>query len=218
MLNFGFGISPGFLFITSILASWAWSTFIESIVWIYILNRQGARERFTVVVGWMALVQTLSTALSFGVAFVVYGAMIWLLPMPLYFDIYQQAVSILWNPVGVFIGFFLTPILLEFFIWHQGWRWFQVTMRISAQHEEVRFTTLILLAGVVIANACSFLFIFLISIVNFLLIFVMVIGCFLVFIIFANLLWFLYSNRRIASPWFQDEPNENDSSSEGINR
>ncbi|MFX1508697.1 MAG: hypothetical protein ACFFBR_00185 [Promethearchaeota archaeon] len=217
MLNFGYSFPPGLIFFTSLLASWAWSAFLESIAWTVILYRQGVRQQFMPLVGWMGLVQILSTPLSFGVALVIYGALIWVLPMPYYFDILQQAVNLFWNPVGVFLGFFMVPILLEFFIWHQGWRWFVFNNRITIQYTGVQFSTIMLLAGVVIANACSFLFIFLIGFSYLIFIFVIFIGSFLILIVFGVLLWFLWSNRRIASPWFQDEPTENDSPSEGMN-
>jgi hypothetical protein len=215
MLNFGYGFSPGLLFFTSLLASWAWSTFVEAIVWTVILHRQGVRQRFMPLVGWVALVQILSTTLSFGVALAIYGTFIWVLPIPYYFDILQQGVNLFWNPGGVFLGFFVVPILVEFFIWHQSWRWFLVNHRITAQYTGVQLTTLMLLAGVVIANACSFLFIFLIGF-SYLQFFFVIYGSFLILLIFGILLWFLCSNRRITLPWFPDESTEDDSQSEGI--
>ncbi|MFX0169934.1 MAG: hypothetical protein ACFE89_11340 [Candidatus Hodarchaeota archaeon] len=209
LMNFVFPYGSGILYIfIALLLSWASSTLIESIVLEWLLHRQGNQTRFVAVMGWTSVVQVLSTPFSFAVALIIFGGMIGILPLPQYLDVLQLSFSLLWNPLGFFLGFFLVPVVLEYFLWRGSW--LQINSKENPAKLAVRIppSKLFCFSGVIIANACSFLFAFLLQASLLPYPFALYGGLTFVVLIVGVFVWFLYTTQGVVSLRAPEQPIE----------
>lgn len=157
MTGLNFPNYPTTIFVIwSLIGSWGISAFIEGTIWYLIIKRQMGYTKYFQVLGWMSLLQTISTVLSYGITLMFFGLLLWISPLPSYFDIIFAS-SFVYNPLGVFFGFFLVPVLFEFWLWQGGLRWLQQSLGQPENMLEAIMKWQILGSGTVIANACTFL-------------------------------------------------------------
>jgi hypothetical protein len=146
-----------YLLLGSLLASWALSTFFEGLIWHQILKRQLRYIRVIPILGYMSFIQVISTPLSFGIAISFYALLIRPVRVPLYSILLHLGVSLASNPWGVFIGFFIIPILLEFWFWRSGVNYFVQNQERSANAFGALTRWQYIGASTIIANSCTFL-------------------------------------------------------------
>lgn len=181
------------LLLGSLLASWAMSAFFEGLVWHQILKRRLGNIRAFTVLGYMSFIQVISTPLSFGIAILFFGLFISPVLSLSLTVLLHLGLNLAYNPWGVFIGFFVIPIFLEFWFWHSGTKWFLELPGKTTNDLGPLNHWQYIGASTVIANSCTFLlgtltsfsifigamFLYLTSII-----FLLMIGIFL---------WFLFS-------------------------
>jgi hypothetical protein len=138
-----------------IFTSWALSSLIEGLIWYVIVKNQVGKVRLLSVFGWMGLIQLVSTPLSYGVAIVIFGMTQFFTPNWLDAHILAST-SIVSNPLGVFVGFFIIPLILETGLWFAGLR------KVGEVDDQTREAGMllskeVLLFGVIITNVASFI-------------------------------------------------------------
>ena len=147
-----------FYFLIFLVNSWAWTSWIEAFVIRSIWSYKQYSTRFDLVLGWVSLLNMITIPISIGISLLVYGAMIWLLPLGQYLYVYNLGTNFIRNPFGVFFGFFFIAVILEYILWRKCWR------QTSSKNFQVRSwrtelsSKLRLLSWITIANGTSFLF------------------------------------------------------------
>lgn len=139
-----------------VLISWAMSAVIETAVWYSIIRNKVGSSKFISILGWMTLVQAVSTPLSFGTALILHGFQLGLLPLPRYIDMIFNAISLAWNPIGVIIGFCVIPVLFEFGLWRYSLNWTSRDENKSVIQLKTNLSLKILVSGAIAANIISF--------------------------------------------------------------
>ncbi len=182
-----------YLLLGSLLASWAMSAFIEGLVWHQILKRQLGNIRAVHILGYMSFVQVISTPLSFGIAILLFGLFISPITSPSYTVLLHLGINLAYNPWGVFIGFFLAPILLEFWFWRSGTKWFlQIPGRTTNELGPLNHWQFIG-ATTVIANSCTFLLGMLTSLSVFISALFLYLTSIITLFMIGIFLWFLFT-------------------------
>ncbi|MFW9985425.1 MAG: hypothetical protein ACFFDJ_02555 [Candidatus Odinarchaeota archaeon] len=182
-----------YLLLGSLLASWAMSAFFEGLVWHQILKRRLRNIRAFTVLGYMSFIQVISTPLSFGIAILFFGLFISPVLSLSLTVLLHLGLNLAYNPWGVFIGFFIIPIFIEFWFWRSGTKWFLKLPGKTTNDLGPLNHWQYIGASTVIANSCTFLLGMLTSFSIFIgtmflyltsIIFLLMIGIFL---------WFLFS-------------------------
>jgi len=148
--------TPGLFLPFVAVECWAWSTVIETLVWMVIFNRQMGLFKPLHLLAWVGLMQAVSTPLSIGVSLLLLAALLPLLQAyPPYLSLLLQEGGVILNPVSLIVAFLLLPIAVEFWVWRDSKRWNLLHM--GARKISLLLPDSALLTGTIASNSVSLL-------------------------------------------------------------
>ncbi|MFX1475113.1 MAG: hypothetical protein ACFFCO_06540, partial [Promethearchaeota archaeon] len=103
--------------ISGVLLSWALGVLLEVVFWKLFVVRRIGNPGVLFTLGALALIQVVSTPLSFAVCFATYGMVMGGTIQNNYLNQVFLYVDISTNPVGVIAGFLVLPVIVELVLW-----------------------------------------------------------------------------------------------------
>lgn len=142
--------------ISGILLSWALGILLEVIFWKLLVARRIGNPSFLFTLGALALIQIVSTPLSFAVCFATHGMVMGGTIQNDYFNKLFLFLDITRNPVGVIVGFLLLPVIVELVMWQYLVKHVRYTQSNAGTPLPNPPTFLRVLSTSLLANAFSF--------------------------------------------------------------